>query len=133
MLCGGKVPTRGSAEAAGWDLYSPANVILNFKQPTLVKLGIKTIIEPGYYFQVFDRSGLALKGVSTRGGVVDSDYRDEWGVVLFNETNGDITIQAGERIAQAVLFKLPTFSFEEVNSIEFAKSNRGGGFGSTGL
>lgn len=134
-LCGGKVPSKSTPEAAGWDLYCPADVILPFRAISLVKLGIRTIIEPGYYFQIQGRSGLSLKGVTTRAGVIDSDYRDEWCVSVANESNADIVIHSGDRIAQAVFHKLPSVQFVELNSVDFEKSvlsNRGGGLGSTG-
>ncbi len=134
-LCGGQMPKRATDEAAAFDVHANVNMNIPFKGMAKVPLGFKTIIQPGYYFQLQDRSGMALKGITVRAGVIDSDYRDEWCAILANETNSDYYVSIGERVAQAVLLKLPTVEVKEVNSVDFDKistTNRGGGFGSTG-
>jgi dUTP pyrophosphatase len=90
-------------------------------------------IPDGYYGRIAPRSGWALKyGVDTLAGVIDSDYRGEVGVILYN-TDKEIpfNIKMGDRIAQIVFEKYYTFDIEV--SDEISKTSRGdGGFGSTG-
>jgi dUTP pyrophosphatase len=84
--------------------------------------------------QVRPRSGLALKEgltVINTPGTVDSDYRNEVGVVIINTSNEDRFIEDGERIAQLVIKEAPQFNWEEVKELDTTDRNLGG-FGSTG-
>jgi dUTP pyrophosphatase len=77
---------------------------------------------------VFDRSGLALKKrFSTLAGVIDQDYKDDWGLVCRNDGKAQITFEKGDKVAQFVL--LPFLVAED---LEDAAETRSGGFGSTG-
>ena len=131
-----KVPTRGSEYAAGYDLYAatdePMNILAHTTQ--LVKTGLAFELPDGYFGAIFARSGLASKkGLRPANcvGVVDSDYRGEVMVALHNDTDNDVTIDAGERIAQLVLMPYVNMTFEEAEELD--NTQRGeGGFGSTG-
>jgi dUTP pyrophosphatase len=128
------LPTRGSKYAAGYDLYSCTNLILYPKERRLVNTGIILEIPDGYYGRIAPRSGLALKqGIDVLAGVIDSDYRGEIGVILYNtDNNMPFHIKAGDRIAQIIFEKCFYFVFEEESKVE--DSIRGsGGFGSTGV
>jgi dUTP pyrophosphatase len=90
-------------------------------------------IPDGYYGRIAPRSGWALKyGIDTLAGVIDSDYRGEVGVILYN-TDKEIpfNIKMGDRIAQIVFEKYYTFQIQETEILEFSKRGTGG-FGSTG-
>ena len=90
-------------------------------------------IPDGYYGRIAPRSGWALKyGIDTLAGVIDSDYRGEVGVILYNTDKAiPFNIKMGDRIAQIVFEKYYTFDIEV--SDEISKTSRGdGGFGSTG-
>lgn len=131
-LCGeeSKVPTRGTPNAAGYDLYTPCDFTMTPQQTVLVKLGIKMEIPGGYYGRIAPRSSYGVKGIDVFAGVVDSDYRDEVGVVLYNSTNRMFVVNKGDRVAQIIIEKHYSPDVTVVKSLE--KTEREGGFGSTG-
>lgn len=100
----------------------------------LIPTGLFTAIPEGYEIQVRPRSGLALKqGVelSNSPGTIDADYRSEIGVILKNGGLDTIWIEDGERICQFVLNKVERIDWNIVESLD--KTERNGGFGSTGI
>lgn len=134
VLNGGKLPTRAHKEDAGFDLYSPVDVILNHIT-NIIKLGVCVEIPKGYVGFIMGRSSLNKNGVACLTGVIDSGYTGEIAVIL-NPVE-DITriitrIKKGDRIAQLVVAKLADIDDAvAVDSLE--DSERGtGGFGSTG-
>lgn len=126
------LPTRGSAQAAGLDLYSAEDVIIPPRMRAVVKTGLSMAIPEGFYGRVAPRSGLSVNfGVDVGAGVVDSDYRGEVCVLLFNFGEQDFHVNAGNRIAQLILEKIAIP--EVVETEELDDTVRGaGGFGSTG-
>ena len=132
-----KIPTRGSAEAAGYDLYADLQddeLIIPAHETIFINTGLAFQIPQGTFLGLYPRSGLACKvGLRPANcvGVVDSDYRGEVKVALHNDKNIDQKIEKGERIAQAILQSYLPMNFIEVDSLE--NTDRGqGGFGSTG-
>lgn len=131
-----KIPTRGSAEAAGYDLYTCIEKPITIPAHSTEKIGTGLAIEiPGGYFgAIFARSGLATKeGLRPANcvGCCDSDYRGEYIVALHNDTNEAKLIMPDERIAQLVVMPYLAVKFNEVD--ELPNTDRGeGGFGSTG-
>jgi dUTP pyrophosphatase len=127
-----QIPTRGTNFAAGLDLYSPIDLQILPGTRDLIKLDISVEFPDGMYAHILPRSGLALKnGIHVGAGVVDSDYRGNVGVLLFNLSDKPFTINRGDRIAQMVIKKYEMLQVEEVE--EQTESSRGvGGFGSTG-
>ena len=130
VLNGGKLPTRAHREDAGFDLYSPVDVIL-YDDTTTIKLGVCVEIPKGYVGFIMGRSSLNKKGVVCLTGVIDSGYTGEIAVVL-NSVGALAKINKGDRIAQLVVAKLADIDDAvAVDSLE--DSERGaGGFGSTG-
>ena len=128
----GILPTRGTAFAAGLDLYSCSAARVPARGKALVGTGLATAIPFGYYGRIAPRSGLALNhGIDVGGGVIDSDYRGELGVLLFNFSDQDFELAAGTRVAQLLIEKIELPEPVEVDSLE--ETARGaGGFGSTG-
>lgn len=132
------IPSRGSEQAAGYDLYACLGGFekCEISPNTTMKIGtgIAAEIPEGYFGAVFARSGLATKkGLRPANcvGVVDSDYRGEIMVALHNDDKEPQTIQAYERIAQLIILPYLNVSFKEVD--ELSDTERGeGGFGSTG-
>jgi dUTP pyrophosphatase len=126
------LPTRGSSNAAGLDLYSVAEVIIPPGERALVKTGISVAVEHGTYFRIAPRSGLALKhGIDTMAGVVDSDYRGEICVILVNLSNLPFSVMKGDRIAQGIVEVIQLAEVVEVDDLD--STDRGAnGFGSTG-
>lgn len=131
------IPTRGSAAAAGYDLYASLEEPMEIPAHSTVKIPTDLSFElpDGTFAAIFARSGLATKeGLRPANcvGVCDSDYRGNYIVALHNDTNESRLVSPGERIAQMVLLPYISMTFEEVD--ELTKTNRGeGGFGSTGV
>lgn len=131
-----KIPTRGSAEAAGLDLYADidTNQVIHSGETVMIGTGVAMMI-PNYYAGfIYARSGLASKrGIRPANcvGVVDSDYRGEIKVALHNDSNRAQLIQPGDRIAQMVI--MPVAIMPVIETKELPDTERGaGGFGSTG-
>ena len=127
-----KLPTRGSEEAAGLDLYAVEGCLINPGEIAVVPLGIKSVIMRGWVGLIRDRSGNGSKGWCTQAGVIDSDYRGEWKVVCHNRSlEARWLIEPGYRIAQVVFVQHYTGPITETLIDE--ETGRGiFGFGSTG-
>lgn len=129
-------PTRGSKEAAGYDLYAATlnETIIPSHETLKIPTDIAIELPEGTFGAIFARSGLATKkGLRPANcvGVIDSDYRGNIIVALHNDTSSDQTISAQERIAQLVVIPYVNINLEEVN--ELSDTVRGdNGFGSTG-
>jgi dUTP pyrophosphatase len=120
---------------SGVDLSSIEDKIVKSKSRCLVKTGIAIEIPLGYEAQVRPRSGLALKNgitVLNTPGTIDSGYRGEIGVIVFNSSEEDFIVKKGDRIAQLVVCPIINANFIFVE--ELSKTKRSdGGFGSTGV
>lgn len=148
-----KTPTRGSAFAAGYDLYSAKECVIPKRGKGLVDTDISIAVGEGCCElpiacsdgmcaladrdltadgRIAPRSGLAVKHfIDTGAGVIDSDYRGQVKVLLFNHSEVDFEIKEGDRIAQLVIERIYTPEVVVVEELE--ESVRGvGGFGSTG-
>jgi len=127
-----QIPTRGSYYAAGLDLYSTDNIVIEPGARAIIGTGIKAEIPNGNYLRIAPRSGLAAKsGIDVMAGVVDSDYRGEIKVILVNHGQSYFNVGVGDRIAQAILEKYTPADVVEVNEISETERAHGG-FGSTG-
>ena len=131
------LPTYGSACAAGADLYALVNgesLTIAAGETVLVSTGLSVEIPEGYVGLIYARSGLATKkglAPANKVGVIDSDYRGEVKVALFNQSGKEQTVAAGERVAQLVI--APYLAVEYQEAEELSDTARGaGGFGSTG-
>lgn len=133
---GAKLPTFGSAEAAGADLYAclEEDVTIAPGETALIPTGLAMELPRGYAGLIYARSGLATKrglAPANKVGVVDSDYRGEFMVALHNHGTQAQTVSSGERIAQLVVTPVLIPTYLEV--AELNETQRGaGGFGSTG-
>jgi dUTP pyrophosphatase len=126
-----KVPTRAYEHDAGLDLTSVETNTLKPGEGKIFKTGIAIALDPGYVGLVWDRSSMGKKGIKTLGGVIDSGYRGEVGVILWNISHEPQTIQSGERIAQLLVQAVATPQTKEV--ADLSQTERGtGGFGSSG-
>lgn len=131
-----KLPTYGSAEAAGADLYAclEAPVSIAPGESAFIPTGIAMEVPVGCAGLIYARSGLACKrglAPANKVGVVDSDYRGQIVVVLHNHGTQMQTVENGERIAQMIITPVITPGYVEAE--ELSESGRGaGGFGSTG-
>lgn len=132
-----KMPTFGSAFAAGADLYAATDYDITIQPHQTVKIdtGLSMAIPGGYFGAIYARSGLATKqGLRPANcvGVVDADYRGPVIVALHNDTDVDQVVPAGSRIAQMIISPVPTIAYIQVRELD--ETERGeGGFGSTGV
>ena len=127
----GQLPTRGSLESAGLDLYAAQHVTILPSQQEKVPLGIKFQVPEGTYGRIAPRSGLASKGIDVAAGVVDRDYTGEVQVILVNNSQSPFEVSKGDRVAQLIMEKCDYAEIRQVKQLP--KTQRGnGGFGSTG-
>ena len=132
------LPRRGSAQAAGYDLFAwlpeEGEVVLQPGETRRIPLGLALALPEGTFGAVFARSGLATRqGLRPANcvGVVDSDYRGENMVPLHNDSGVPQTIRHGDRVAQMVVLPYLAVDFLEADALD--ETERGeGGFGSTG-
>lgn len=130
------MPTYGSKEAAGADLYACIDepVTIQPGESVFVPTGLAMELPKGYAGLIYARSGLACKrglAPANKVGVVDSDYRGEFMIVLHNHGSEPQTIEHGERIAQLVITPVFTPGFIEMDELSDTERSAGG-FGSTG-
>lgn len=131
-----KLPERGSAFAAGYDLFADLQETIEIKphETYMINTGVALEIPEGYWGGVFARSGLSAKeGLRPANcvGVVDADYRGPVCVALHNDGEVVRTVAPQQKIAQLVVVPFLAVEFEEV--AELSDTVRGsGGFGSTG-
>jgi dUTP pyrophosphatase len=126
------LPTRGSSQAAGLDIYVIEDLTIQPGERALARTGLAVAIPEGYYGRIAPRSGLATqKGLDTLAGVIDSDYRGEIRCLLFNAGDETINLPAQSKICQLIIEKIITPTAVWADEISY--TDRGsGGFGSTG-
>ena len=131
-----ETPTYKTIGASGMDLmaFIKKPIKLAAKNSCLVPTGLAVAFSSEYEIQIRPRSGLAIKNnisVLNTPGTIDSDYRGEIKIILFNHGNNEFIINNGDRIAQMILLPIDKIDLEEVTNLP--DTNRGkGGFGSTG-
>ncbi len=153
---GAILPKYANEGDAGMDVYAAEEVTIQPGETVVVPTGLKLAIPVGYEIQVRPRSGLSLKTpirIPNSPGTIDSGYRDELGIIVNNSSivsqnqdikekftldekenkNGTYIIRKGDRIAQIVLQEVPKMMLTKVDSVKNIGTDRGGGFGSTGV
>ena len=131
-----KLPEYKTNGASGMDLLAFIEKPINLKPKTssLVPTGLSVAFSEEYEIQIRPRSGLAAKNnisVLNTPGTIDSDYRGEIKVIIYNHGEKDFIINSGDRIAQMILAPVAKIELEEIDNLP--ETIRGeGGFGSTG-
>lgn len=131
-----QVPTdHGDSNNAGYDLYSAESAIIPPLSRKLIKTNLAIQLPENTYGRIAPRSGLAYKfGIEVMAGVIDRNYRDDVGVILYNAGTEDFFVKAGDRIAQLIVETYHKPKFVEVSDLPDLNNNkRAGGFGSTGV
>jgi dUTP pyrophosphatase len=127
-----KLPTKNNESDTGYDVYSVEDKVIPARGSNVVGVGLKFAhIPEGYWVKVESRSGMGFKhGIHAHPGIIDNGYRGDAGIKLYNNTDIDYEIKAGDRIAQFVVY----MNFPM--TVEWGKveqSDRGDkGFGSSG-
>ncbi|NLM74760.1 MAG: aminotransferase [Clostridiaceae bacterium] len=157
------LPFYANPYDAGMDVCAAEDVMIKPGETVIIPTGLKFAIPEGYEIQVRPRSGISYRTplrISNSPGTIDAGYRDELGIIMTNtspeinkEDNSEISgdnkeiftldtkgnkkgiylIKKGERVAQLVLAQVPRMNLIKVDSVSGIGSNRGGGFGSTGV
>ena len=128
------IPVSKTKLSAGYDLFSPRNVIIRARQSCLILLDLKLVLPKNTYGRIAPRSGLALSlNLGINGGVIDNDFRGNIGVILVNHSDTDVDIYKYMRIAQLIVEPYKKPKIIEISD-NLTNTERGGdGFGSTGL
>ena len=130
------LPSYKTKGASGMDLmaFVKEKIVIKPQTSSLIPTGLSVAFSEDYEIQIRPRSGLAAKNnisVLNTPGTIDSDYRGELKIIIFNHSNYDFVVNNNDRIAQMVLTPIVKMELEETN--ELPKTLRGeGGFGSTG-
>ena len=127
-----KLPTKNNESDTGFDVYSVESVTIPARGSAVVDVGLEfAYITPGYWVKVEGRSGMGFKhGIMPHPGIIDNGYRGDAGVKLYNLTDTDYEVKAGDRIAQFVVYRNFNVVIQEG---EIESSDRGAnGFGSSG-
>lgn len=134
-----KEPTKGTEEAACFDLYASEVCKIAPYGMARVKTDILFLLPEGYEGQIRGRSGISCSGILVQLGTVDSDYRGSCDVIVFNSTPEEYTVKRGMRIAQIAIRPVPDVVLQEVTEPEvhdiqrFITARGSKGFGSTGV
>jgi len=149
-----KLPFYANENDAGMDVCAAVDMLIKPGETVIVPTGLKVAIPAGYEIQIRPRSGISAKNpirIPNTPGTIDAGYRDEVGVIMTNisdesyidngpfnigdkgNNKGVYSIKKGDRIAQMVLQRVPTIKFIQVDDVGKIGTNRGGGFGSSGV
>ena len=130
------LPSYKTKGASGMDLmaFVKEKIVIKPQTSALIPTGLSVAFSEDYEIQIRPRSGLAAKNnisVLNTPGTIDSDYRGELKIIIFNHSNHDFIVNNDDRVAQMVLTPIAKMELKEAN--ELPKTLRGeGGFGSTG-
>jgi dUTP pyrophosphatase len=133
---GAVLPRYANLTDGGMDIVCPEAVAIPAGKTVIVPTGLKVAVPEGWMLLVFPRSGISAKTglrVANSPGLIDAGYRDEVGIILHNTAAEDFSIEPGMRIAQFVLVQRTEIRFAEVGSVKDIGTDRGGGFGSSGV
>ena len=132
VAAGSNLPARATEGSAAYDVKSAHALVIPPNSTGLVSLNLKVSVPSDHFMLLLSRSGLALKGITVEGGVIDPDYHQEVKAIIRNSTPTPFKIQKGQRIAQAVFMPLITAKFNLVEHLEDEDQGHDG-FGSTGI
>lgn len=126
-----KLPTQAYKGDAGWDLYATQRMYIDAHTWSVVKTGLAFEVPPGWHIQIHTRSSSGKMGLRCHLGIVDSGYRDELGVIVFNHHMENFVIEEGAKFCQILFLPVPDVTMTETDTL--TDTERGtGGFGSSG-
>ena len=123
------LPQRATDGSAGYDLFSAYDYTVKGRTRSLIKTDLAITVPEDTYGRVAARSGLSMKGVDVGAGVIDRDYGGNVHVLLINNSDDDLLVKNGDRVAQLILERIVTPPVQEVQEIQETDHK---GFGSTG-
>jgi dUTP pyrophosphatase len=129
------VPMRADPGAAGYDLFSVEKMIIGPRMQAVVDTGVVMEFPADCYARVAPRSGLAAKhSIDVLAGVIDSTYRGNIKVILYNHSEKEFIVNEGDRVAQLIFERIYTpqlLQVDDISSLSITERDQGG-FGSTG-
>ena len=133
LIDSAQIPTKAHINDAGWDLYSTVNCTIPPRSRLTVNTGIAIQMADNMAGLIWPRSGLSVKkGIDVLAGVIDSGYRGEIMVCLYNTSDEGVDISIGDRVAQIIFQEVPRVMMIDQNDL--GSSQRGDtGFGSSGI
>lgn len=127
-----KLPTKNNTSDTGYDVYCVEGKVIPARGSAVIDVGLEfAYITPGFWVKIEGRSGIGFKhSVSPHPGIIDSGYRGNAGIKLYNNSDIDYEVRSGDRIAQFVVYKNYDVVVQEGETVD---SDRGAsGFGSSG-
>ena len=126
------IPSKNNESDTGLDVASVEDKVIPARGSAVVDVGLKfAFIDLGFWVKVEGRSGLGFKhGIIPHPGIIDQGYRGDAGIKLYNNTDKDYEVKAGDRIAQFVVYRNYPVEISEGEIIESARGEKG--FGSSG-
>lgn len=129
-----KLPTKATPDAAGMDLYSLDTAVISPGEVAMLRSGLAVEIPYGYFGGLYARSGLSTNNgirLANDVGIIDSDYRGQIGIPLYNDSDKIYKVHRGDRVAQLII--QPCLNCIPVNVKDLQETRRGeNGFGSSG-
>ena len=126
-----KTPVKGTTFSAGYDLFAPQDTFIEPNSRKIVPTDIAMSIPQNHFGLIAPRSSRAVNSVDTAGGIIDSDFRGNIGVILVNNSTSPLVIMQGEKLAQLLLIPIYQGALTEVDVLP--TTERGDkGWGSTG-
>ena len=133
VAAGSSVPVRATEGSAAYDVKAHKAAVIPPYQTGAVALNLRVATPPDHFMYLLSRSGLALRGITVEGGVIDSDYTGEIKAILKNSTPIPFKIQKGQRVAQAIFLPVVRANFQTVEDLSNQDGPQHSGFGSTGI
>lgn len=132
MVEGAVLPSKNHDNDTGLDVSSVVDITIPAKGSAVVDVGLRfSYIEPGYWVRIEGRSGLGFKhGIMPHPGIIDEGYRGDAGVKLYNLTDKDYEVKAGDRVAQFVVYTNHPVNVTEGTVVNSDRGEKG--FGSSG-
>lgn len=121
-----KMPVKASDGSSGWDIHTVEAHVLQPQTRKLFHTGLKIAYDPSLVMRIDPRSKLANKyGIAILAGIGDSDYRGEYGVILYNSGTEPLEVKVGDPIAQLVFYKADQSKFTQVPEDALSSTERG--------
>jgi dUTP pyrophosphatase len=132
VAAGSDVPARSTPGSAAYDVKAYQTIVVPPNSTGLVPLNLRLATPDDHFMYLMSRSGLALKGITIEGGVIDPDYHQEVKAIIRNTTSHPFKVQKGQRIAQAIFLPIVKAKFNLVDRLRNEDEPSHPGFGSTG-
>ena len=132
VAAGSDVPARATEGSAAYDVKAHQTIVVPPNSTGVVPLNLRLATPNDHFLYLMSRSGLAVKGITIEGGVIDPDYHQEVKAIIRNTTSHPFKVQKGQRIAQAIFLPIVKAKFNLVDTLSNEDEPSHQGFGSTG-